>query len=229
MPKPHNSRSGKVIAALKELKEAPVFTHDLPTLRYGGPHRVFLWDGCRTSKGLASLGFQEGVHFRQEYYRATTSGKFLPCYNTATSGYLAGFKYYIPITGCGLWTDVVDLPKGASLENEQDRPISGRSVLFSCEGMQMLDEYYENTCVFRRSRLFINCNTINKADRKSGEPHAELRMMAWVYLNPLTSITRYDAHSKKHTFLGGINPARLPRVHHNMQSLWIANDHNKVG
>lgn len=170
-------------------------TPDLPKLRYAGPQHVFLWDHTKEATfwdRCDDIDYPNDI--RCELYEGYTQNNLLPFRNICN--FQGTYKTYLPLAPT--WPSQMRAVDVGAFTSVTPKPLAGKIVSCSLRAIRFFDNYYCNGLVFDRVKMPIR-HSMNSTVSS-----------AWVYVNKLSSVFKYDPHEQKYKSSFDIDPVPLP-------------------
>lgn len=167
-------------------------TPDMPRLRFAGPQYVFLWDDLTNMNGWHKMGLDRPKDVRVDLFLAFTQKEYMPMKNLLAGRDQA--RCYLPLDKS--WPNKVRGVEVESFKSLTPKKIAGKLVSCGLKAMMAFDQYYCNTVLFDRVKLPIE------------NPSKKTVHSAWVYVNRLSQICKFDPHEMEYRF--GSNQDMIP-------------------
>ncbi len=159
-------------------------TPDMTTLRYAGPQYVFLWDELQNVERWSLHLLDQPEDIRCDLFIAFTKDSWLPFKNLLGQKDQARSHLILD----NKWPRKVRDVDAGAFTSLTPKPVSGKLVSCSLKAIRTFDLHYCNTVLFDRIKMPI----VNPARGNV--------VQAWVYVNKLSQVCKYDPHEMKYKF-----------------------------
>lgn len=166
-------------------------TPDLPQLRYGGPHMVFMWDSLRLNSRpdlMKNLGLEATKDVMIESFSSLLCARTIPVVNIAENN-KNGKGYYLMSPGD--WRDDLNDTHKSIFADAPPMNVAGRLMSMSTNAVRALDRFYGNTMACERRRMKVWRSNARRDDNI---------VEAWVYVTRPRQLFKWNPHTNEYRF-----------------------------